>query len=502
MHSALNSALHSAMCCVLLLAACGRGDGPDDDPGPYDGAVVYVDQAAGPGGDGSPERPYRTIEEALAHPPRSWEDCSARIAIAAGTYDAPPEMSQRCNLSLEGAGVGVVTLVGDTWMHADQYVSAEDLAFEGDVEVGGNELSLLRSVDVRGELQETGGQSELDGVRVIGGQLVLSGGFGLSHVEVSEGGVTMRSPMDEYVGGQVADLVIRDSPSTALTIEPDVRVELRDVEITDSDEGVAVGVAAQARFENLRVYRSAGSGLVAAGATVEVTDGEFAGAQSHLVDARDGATVVLSDVELTDALMLVLASGSRVRIADSTGTRGHYAALTAAAGSTLEVVGNTFTDCPNGFIRVGGRDTTAEVVDNTLQGSDLRPCISVDGSSGPVVIRGNTIRSCGVAGVAVEVASGVTVRENEIVDVSAGATPGGAADGVFFESSSVDVDGNSIRSVGRDGVRYLLGSSGTIAGNVIREAGGAAVYEDCAVMPNDVIVGDNDVADELVVSCE
>ncbi len=70
-----------------------------------DGTIVYVDAAAADGGDGSPAKPFRTIQAAVNAAP-----ADARISIAAGSYRENVRVARR--LLLIGVGADKVEISG------------------------------------------------------------------------------------------------------------------------------------------------------------------------------------------------------------------------------------------------------------------------------------------------------------------------------------------------------------------------------------------------------
>jgi hypothetical protein len=88
-----------------LVADCGTGTWGSI---PLDGTVVFVDASASSGGDGSQNKPFKTITEALRAAPNS-----ATIAVAAGAYAEDLSLQKtgqklwgRCPSMVEISGVG------------------------------------------------------------------------------------------------------------------------------------------------------------------------------------------------------------------------------------------------------------------------------------------------------------------------------------------------------------------------------------------------------------
>ncbi|MBI2395513.1 MAG: DUF1565 domain-containing protein [Deltaproteobacteria bacterium] len=86
------------------LASCGSGTFGDIA---VDGSTLFVDQSALAGGDGTKERPFRTVQEAVTA-----AKAGANVAVAAGTYEENVDVAKplrivgRCPSMVEIRGVG------------------------------------------------------------------------------------------------------------------------------------------------------------------------------------------------------------------------------------------------------------------------------------------------------------------------------------------------------------------------------------------------------------
>lgn len=107
---------------LLLLCACSR---PTPRPEPRASAELWVDGAAS-GGDGTRERPLRTLTEALARPGPK------RVHLAAGRYEGPIQLLEGTRLIGEGPStILAATDPGLTVVDASRDTALEALLVEG-----------------------------------------------------------------------------------------------------------------------------------------------------------------------------------------------------------------------------------------------------------------------------------------------------------------------------------------------------------------------------------
>jgi len=191
------------------------------------GGIVWVDDDAAPGGDGSRDAPLRTIDEALAEvtPERT------TISILPGTYDAPSAPLMQDGLSLSGAGVDAVTISGsdrDAGLElAASAVTVRGLTVDGfatGIDASGDG-AVLEDVRVRNAVRGLSDRAPAIGVLATGDELTLR------RVEVTG----VRGASDGAIGVDVSGV-------NGCTLEQ-VRVEDVEVEGTsDFTQAMARGV--------------------------------------------------------------------------------------------------------------------------------------------------------------------------------------------------------------------------------------------------------------------
>lgn len=290
--------------CVAVDAPCG--------PGPFPGIfepAVFVDPVAAPGGDGARERPFRTLDEALAVIAPG-----GLVALGPGAHTTSRPLLE---VRLKGACAAETRLNGQVSIQGGT-VQIEGLRLEAGLTVEAPARWIGRGVVAMGRLL-VNGAAELE--------LVSHEGAPGPAIQVGPGGVLN--------GRRIA---IRGA-GTGLSFDPGARAQLESLAI----RGVPIGVLASAATIELRgaVIEGGIQGIVAAEGTLWVNDvvvrgasgpgltmrdGDLAGARLW-IDRSGGHNLVAerSTVDLLD-LVSTRAGGRGLELGSATGTvaRAHF----------------------------------------------------------------------------------------------------------------------------------------------------------------------------------
>lgn len=363
--------------------------------------IVYVDERALQGGDGSRERPFRALQHALP------ADAGVVIELASGLYEGPFELS---------AGVTLRSRTQPVVLHSNADVVVEALGGTlQDVLVQGGQVGVRSS----GQLTLSGvgfsgqRQAALD---VVGG--AVSGANLHFDASISETmGLLVRGGAEASVEGGVWKGPFRrgvDLQGGAL--------ELKSVRFKDSVVALHVR-AGVARVKGATASGGRGPAFVVGAAKLTLEVASVEGHEYGLLAGKDAEV--------------------RVNIFEARGTERAAVALTAASGS-LEGIGIrkggsfgsiqlTQSNVSLKGIRVA-ESTVAGVVINggnvSVEDAEIRSIRNVDGSSGDgIVVRSGTVT---LKNVTVSGAEGAGIvcgnaAETQVVDVRVS----GAAHGAF-----------------------------------------------------------------------
>lgn len=469
---------------AALLGACDDTVSPDPgDVGAVDGDAsepsgpLYVAQDAPPGGDGTAERPFDSVDAALASlPARAPVD----LRLGPGEWSVPA-LVVGGDLTIVGAGVGLTRIIEPLRTIADGLTTLRDLSLSG-LESDGP--AALYGVDATGALRffaERPGTCVLEGVVLADGRIDAE-----AEVEILDMDAT-NSAIHLSGGGTLRRLDLREHPGPALVVRGGL-VEAVDVEVADIGEGasandgesVGVGILvgpgeATVSVEDLRVFRAASRALVVRGrSSVSVEGARLAGAGNTLLSASDQAELTIVDAELSDASVLAFADGGSIRLDDVRGARARNPALLTGPGGRVEARRSTFTECPNGFATIQGEGASAVLAGNVFDATTWEACVAIAATDAPIEIAGNTFRRCAVGAITVLEASDVRVVSNEIVGVFGVAPLVDVAEGISLVRAAAAVEGNRVADTDGAGIA-LLGSRASVVDNVVERARGGGI---------------------------
>lgn len=334
--------------CLPLGKACA-GWPNDLPPGP----AIYVDDDAGPGGEGSRARPYNDLSSALQAPPPG-----AVIVLAPGEYVGPVELPP--NVSLIGscvAGTRIVSalhgvvIAGNAVVRELQiaaqpalsaglgsHLEAQDLALEGMLELDGGTARVERMIarGVRGTaLQVTGHATvTIEGAYIESASgaglvcnraqlnlrdLVIRGGAnppGPGISAVSGGVVVVERALLEGLstGAQIeaseltaTDLLVRDTFGP--TVGPGVFAIDGSTVSVSRVRGQALGgqallvLGSAAQVEDLDVDSTLQVAVVAMGSSrIGLRRARISGVDPGAIEIGQGAVIELEDLEVTQSL--------------------------------------------------------------------------------------------------------------------------------------------------------------------------------------------------------
>ena len=462
----------------VLGAACS--DPPPDDPDtgvPSDvgeAGALYVNETAAPGGDGSALHPFQAVDEALAA-----STADAWVILAPGAYGITAQ-SAATTVRIDGAGPDLTTLAGLDSLTAESDLRLDSLSLLETPTITTESLALT-SVDIVGSCTIEASDVTFDGALIREGTLrVAADTFGATNFDAEEADVVLTAAT-----GTLNGFDVRETPGPALTIEGPGVWTIEDLELTDigqeleepdGDAGVCLVIdSADATITDLALLRCAWRGVaVRETATVTITDGIIAGAGNTAVSSQRGATLVLDDVEVSDASVLLFANEATLEAHQVLAERSRNSAVLTGANSTVTITESTFLENPNGHISLLGPGTAATIRANILDGTEFESCFAAASTEEIVEFSGNTVRNCAGAGVAISNGENYQVFDNEISNVFAVEPFPDLAEGVTALRASAEIRDNAIHDVEGAGVAFL-NSDGVIDGNEIADAGDAGI---------------------------
>ncbi|WP_223642801.1 DUF1565 domain-containing protein [Corallococcus sp. EGB] len=259
---------------LVLLCACSR---PTSRPQPQAAAELWVDGAAS-NGDGTRERPLRTLTEALARPGPK------RVHLAAGRYEGPVQLSEGTRLMGEGPG----TVLAGTGPGMTVVDASRDTAVEA-LQVAGGDWGM----EARGPVQ----------VHAVTFRSQARGA-----IRLAAGSLEGRSLRFEAgAGSQSRTCSLLD---TTLPAEPPS---------TEAPDGLGVLVEAAAPGD--------------AAPSLILRDGVFVGPYERAVRARGGATVRLEGVCFQGPRMALSQEGGAAEVERARASGGAGTAFSTVEGA-------------------------------------------------------------------------------------------------------------------------------------------------------------------------
>ena len=512
----MNATLHAVRIgsIGLLVAFIGCGDPPKPTAPPATEplATVYVDDDAAPGGDGTLDAPYATLDAAL----RAIEALApdevvqpVRVVLADGAYAAPStswghaavvgtgpasteilasEVRQRAEtLSLDGVALGSLTVEAST-----------SLALT-DVHLDSGEVTLLAPTVAMDAIRGQGGVWRVEAARtdafdvslresrlvfvggvVEGADWRLVEGVGpllsfteaeatLSDIVVEDAGFLAGAPIDADANDRGAGIVVEGGEAT-----------LSRVEVTRSLE----------RGVNVRGARVTGDDVLIRGAGVA----GLAVQRWQTGAAPDGvaADVTLDALEVSGANVLAVVNGSSLVLREAFLENGGAAGVLASDGANLEVYDSTVLSCDNGHLSLLGDTTTGSLVGNIIRGAALESCVAVSGSQAGVRIADNTLSECAGSAIALLGVRGTEVSGNEVSGITPSPLFPDVNEGISLVGSVARISDNFVHDSDGAGIA-LLDSGGEVRGNRLEELGDAGIRS-VGEGPDALTIVDNEVS--------
>jgi hypothetical protein len=452
----LSAALLLATLLLSLAAACVHGAGLE---GP-----LAVDAAAAPGGDGSPGRPFASLEEALGAA-RARAASGRAVRLVAGRYRGP--LSLPAGVVLEGPAGAVLEggAEGGAVLTGEGALTLRGLTVRGgEVALAGPGPWRLEGVRLEGQrragLERRGGELWWEG-----GALVAAAGARPAHGVLLAGGARAHLGGLRWEGGFGRAVEVREAS----------RLTLAGARVRGADTALHLREG-EARVGDLEASGGRGVALMAGGGRLVVEGARVEGGASALV-ARGGARVEvrgLSSVGAREpAVNLVggegLLAGLRVR-----DCRGDFAVALLASRATL---------------RDAEVDASAALGVLAHQGEVVLERVRVRGvGAGPEGLDGDgvvaragrlrlrEVRVEGAAGVGVLAAEGARVEAEALQVVGAGAA------GVAAETRAELLAGELRVSGTRGGPAVLAAAGGVVRVQALESGDNrdGALQADCA----------------------
>ncbi|MBI4705950.1 MAG: right-handed parallel beta-helix repeat-containing protein [Deltaproteobacteria bacterium] len=542
MISAPHTSSPLALFLLAPLAACGGEDEVRDEQAPAT-TTVFVDAQAPAGGDGSFARPLRTVREAL-EVGRPIEV----VAIAGGSYEVPPTWDFPAVLAIMPSGAELPTLVAEAgearidW-GTQAKLLVRDMAFASQVRFGRGEIDLrqialggvigpaLELADVTALLvgvavsgvTETEGQPDTgDGVVARGGSLQWRGG--------SVTGIADRALVLEGSAAEIEGLTLSSDLRAPLTVSAKSTVTARQLTVEKAQIGVYVD-RSSLLLERSKVRKIDGFGLlIAPEAKAVVKNSTFEDCRmGHVAAQGDGAELALEGNSFADA-----SDGACISAAFSLAPFViRHNELRTCAGNGVSLYGVTdavvednevhdilpdpmFPEIADG---IGLLDAKAHVAHNRVYDTDgigialvRAEGEIVDNDVGPtkgagislvteepgearVKIAGNSVaKATGVGIIVIGVGAHADVKFNQI-SATAYNPEDSFGDAVGFGmGADLQVIANTLQDNAHSGVIFLDGAKGAVSSNLATGNKQYGVLELCQGKPNEVIVGENELA--------
>lgn len=382
-------------------------------------SVVYVDAAAASGGNGSAERPFQTLREALEV---AWP--LEMVVVAGGDYGAPDSFGFATPLVIQGSTEAVTRIGAET--------AGGRLTWQGAGALVVRNLDLIAPLDLSTgslELQEVGlGE-------VSGPALSLSG-----------------------VDARLFDV--------ALT------------EVIESDGEPGSGDGISVTGGSLEWHRGSASApdraLLIEGATAELEDLVMTGGDRAPLTVFDGAAVTATGLTVTDTGIAIYARNASLDLDGVEVARAATAGLMVSAGGDVSVTGSSFSDCPQGHVSVMGEDAAIEITDSSFHNATGAGCLFISQTTGQVTFTGNLIDSCAGSGISLAYLTGAVVEDNELWNILPDPIFPDIADAISLIDSQARLAGNYLHDADGAGIA-LLRSTAEISGNQIGPTGSTAV---------------------------
>ena len=407
---------------LMFFAALGAGCGDDAtavEQSPTS-TTVFVDAAASPGGDGSFERPFRTVREAL-----EIDRPIEVVALAGGRYPAPASWDFEAPLTILA--------------HTEEPTALEAEAPAEALSWSGTEALVLRDLALGSPLSFHGGELELRQVSI---EAVTAPALTLSATttRIFDLGVgELLSPADQPGQG---DGVVVEGGS----------LEWTGGTITQVPDRAVVLNGARATLASLTLASQLRAPLT----------------------VSDGSDVDASDLVIEDVAIGVFVDQATLRMDQIFVKNAGTAGVMASPLSDVRIRSSTLSDCPNGHISVLGEGASLTVEDSVLDGSIFASCIFASNATGAVVLRGNQVSHCAGSGITLMGLRDAVVEDNDIHDILPDPIFPELADGITVLDASARIANNHIHDTAGYGMS-LNRAEAQVEGNQIGQTAEAAI---------------------------
>jgi len=431
--------------------------------------IIHVMEGA-TGGDGSFERPFGTLDQAMA----AATPGTIVYTPYGGDYQPTPMFVVPDGVSLlSNAPVQLVqTDVG--WMQLPLSGASPDLS---------------AAPEILGSVQMSSGAT-LNGFRVIGiGDTLGEAGVvwmsGVSDVTVANNAIWSRQRgiwIEDAMNVTVADNTVTQALGSGIFMASGTNVALTRNVIQQADgDGIEVVAGPGAIITDNTVGEALGSGISVTDASyAQITGNQIGNVGQHGIEVIDGQSVNVANNEIHTAL------GDGITLGDAVNASVTNNLIESAQGHGIEfVTGTDATVSGNQIGEVGGHGITlADAANADISGNSIESAgqdgIQIGTGTGAAIARntigaaigngirvgdatnaslvGNQIALAGANGLLVDGGMGLEVLDNEIQQ----ALQNGIA---IHNVANATLANNVLRAVGGDGIRIVTGSHIEISGN-------------------------------------
>lgn len=431
--------------------------------------IIHVAEGA-TGGDGSFERPFGTLDQAMA----AATPGTIVYTPYGGNYQPTPMFAVPQGVSLlSNAPVQIVqTDVG--WMQLPLSGASPDLS---------------AAPEILGSVQMSSG-STLNGFRVTGigdslGETGVVWMSGVSNVTVANNAIWSRQEgvwIEDATNVTVADNTVARALGSGILMASGTNVALTRNAIQQADgDGIEVVAGAGAIITDNTVTEALGSGIALTDGThAQIAGNQIGNVGQHGIEVIDGQSVNVANNEIHTAL------GDGITLSDAVNASVTNNLIESAQGHGIEfITGTGATVTGNQIGEVGGHGITlVDAADADISGNSIESAgqdgIQIATGSG-AAIAGNTIGAAAGNGIRVGDATDASLVGNQIAFAGANGLLVGGGTGLevvdneiqqalqngiaVHDVANATVANNVLRAVGGDGIRIVTGSHVDISGN-------------------------------------
>lgn len=418
--------------------------------------IVHVMEGA-TGGDGSFERPFGTLDQAMA----AATPGTIVYTPYGGNYQPTPMFVVPDGVSLlSNAPVQLVqTDVG--WIQLPLSGASPDLS---------------AAPEILGSVQMSSGAT-LNGFRVIGiGDTLGEAGVvwmsGVSDVTVANNAIWSRQQgiwIEDAFNVAVADNTVAQALGSGIFMASGTNVALTRNVIQQADgDGIEVVAGPGAIITDNTVEEALGSGIALTdGSYAQITGNQIGNVGQHGIEVIDGQSVNVANNEIHTAL------GDGITLGDAVNAGVTNNLIESAQGHGIEfITGTDATVSGNQIGEVGGYGITLADADNAdISGNSIESAgqdgIQIGTGTG-AAIAGNAIGAAGGNGIRVGDAANASLVDNQIALAG--------ANGLLVDGGmGLEVLDNEIQQALQNGIAVHNVANTTLANNVLRTVGGDGI---------------------------